>query len=123
MFVNSVRSWGYVRCKTPKLLSTPETGCPDPDLSMMVLDRRNLHPETVKQITTANPARELRCLMLRPLFTTRKVTDIAVTGLYAVSRHREWCFKANLSWKLPLNANLTNQSQIQRGNGMRFRWT
>jgi hypothetical protein len=44
--------------------------------------------------------------MLRPLFTARKLTNIAVIGLYAVSRHQEWRFKANLRWKLPLSANL-----------------
>src|SRR6516162_11201529 len=79
MFVNSVRSWGYVRCKTPKLLSTPETGCPDPERSMMVLDRRALQPETVKQIITASPARESRCFMFRPLFTNLMREDRALS--------------------------------------------
>src|SRR6516165_7081813 len=69
MFVNSVRSWGYVRCKTPKLLSTPETGCPDPERSMMVLDRRVLQPETVKQMARTNPSRESRYFMVRPLLS------------------------------------------------------
>src|SRR5215469_3733943 len=68
MFVNSVRSCGTVRCRTPKLLSTPDTGCPDPVRSMMLLDWRILQPATVKQKTTANPTRESRYFMFRPLF-------------------------------------------------------
>jgi hypothetical protein len=81
MFVNSVRSVGCVRCKTPKLLSTPETGCPDPVFSMMELDRRTLQPDTVKQMARTNPSRESRYFMFRPLFTARKITDIAVIEL------------------------------------------
>ena len=49
---------------------------------MMVLDWRILQPETVKQKTTANPTNESRYFMFRPLFTARKLTNIAVTGLF-----------------------------------------
>jgi hypothetical protein len=46
---------------------------------MMVLDRRTLQPETVKQITTANPARESRYFMFRPLFTNLMYEDRALS--------------------------------------------
>jgi hypothetical protein len=69
---------------------------------MMVLDWRILQPETVKQIATANPTRESRYFMFRPLFTARKLTNMAV---YPTSRHQEQRFKASLRWKLPLSAN------------------
>src|SRR5215469_5169509 len=81
MFVNSVRSVGYVRCKTPKLLSTPETGCPDPVFSMMELDRSILQPDTVTQMARTNPNRESRYFMFRPPLSGLQGRKVRVIGL------------------------------------------
>jgi len=61
-------------------LSTPATGCTEPEPAM-VLDWRVLQPETVKQITTANPARESRYFMVRPPLSGLQGRKVRVIGL------------------------------------------
>jgi hypothetical protein len=51
-----------------------------------VLDWRILQPATVKQMTTANPARESRYLMVRPP-SNCKVARLAITSSDSMSRH------------------------------------
>ena len=47
----------------------------------MLLDRRNLQPETVKQMTRTNPARESRYFMVRPPLSGLQGARLGIIGL------------------------------------------